>query len=410
MGAADQAAGLLHIGAGLFRGEGVAHGLAAQLVEVRFEHVLRGDDQRQALNGVLRQLVEQRVDRLALARFAGDMTGARWVAQAVDGNGAVRQAVEVPQAWLDRRARLAEEQALAEIRAAGQFDRARLLFVRVAGQGIEAFAVCGGIAELGRMRVEPAQQPGMDVCRAKPAGAHTGMSQAADQALAHPVECLLWRLPAALRCRADPAVDDQARASGLPAPGQAGDGVVLEQPARLGDGLQVMAEETQVELGEGAALGAGLDVGAQRVQVAVPARVVLGVELHDPGVVLQFVEGVLQHVFQGVADLQQPGGFAPLGADRQQFVEGGDRGAVIQQHALRLRQVLGPRQQVGERGRSGVERLLVGLGGWPTPTARGTGLGKAVGVQPGDVARPSVSRRRGFLGPGVAHAPRPGHQ
>ena len=107
-------------------------------------HVLRGDDQRQALNGVFRQLVEQRVDRLALTGFAGDMAGAGRAAQAVDGDGAVRQAVEVPQAWLDRRARLAEEQALAEIRAAGQLDLAGLLFVRVASQGIEAFAVCGG--------------------------------------------------------------------------------------------------------------------------------------------------------------------------------------------------------------------------------------------------------------------------
>ena len=53
VGAADQAAGLLHIGAGLFRGEGIAHGLAAQVVELRFEHVLRSDDQRQALNGCL---------------------------------------------------------------------------------------------------------------------------------------------------------------------------------------------------------------------------------------------------------------------------------------------------------------------------------------------------------------------
>ncbi|MNE69512.1 hypothetical protein D3C80_1652410 [compost metagenome] len=98
MRAADQAAGLLYIGAGLFRGEGVAHRFAAQVVEVRFEHILRGYDQRQALNGVFRQLVEQGVDRLALARFAGDMAGAGWPAQAVDGNGAVRHAVEVPQA------------------------------------------------------------------------------------------------------------------------------------------------------------------------------------------------------------------------------------------------------------------------------------------------------------------------
>src|SRR5690606_21615383 len=118
----------------------------------------------------LRQLVEQCVDRLALARFAGDMADAGRAAQAINRYGAVRQAVEVPQAGLELRARLAEEQALGEVRAAGQLDLAGLLFVRIASQGIEALAVIGGVAELGWVGVEPTQQPGVDVRRTKAAG------------------------------------------------------------------------------------------------------------------------------------------------------------------------------------------------------------------------------------------------
>src|SRR3546814_11834314 len=66
-------------------------------------------------------------------------------------------AVEEPQAVGHVRAGLAEEQALREIGAAGEFDLALLPLFRVAAQRIEAFPIFGSGAEQGRIRVEPTQ-------------------------------------------------------------------------------------------------------------------------------------------------------------------------------------------------------------------------------------------------------------
>ena len=142
---------------------------------------------------------------------------------------------------------------------------------------------------------------------------------------------------------------------------------VLEQATRFGDGPQVMGEEAQVELAEGAALRTRLQIVRQRAQIVVPVGFVLGVELHHPGVVVQLVEGVLQGVLQRIARLPQPGHLAALGADRRQLEEGRHRPAIFQQHALAAGQVLDPGQQVRERRRDAIERIVVGLGGRPAP-------------------------------------------
>ena len=63
--------------------------------------------------------------------------------------------------------------------------------------------------------------------------------------------------------------------------------------------------------------GAGLDIALQGIQIVRETGVVLGVELHHPRVFVQLVKTVLQGVFQGVAGLGQPSGFAAFGADRQ---------------------------------------------------------------------------------------------
>ena len=144
--------------AGLFGRQGLADGFARQVVQVRFEHVLRRRHERQAQGRVFRHLVEQRVDRVAaLAGFAGDVAGGRRHPQAVDADRTVRQAVEVPQAFGHVGARLAEEQPLREVRAAGQLDLAGLGFIGIARQRVEPLAVGFARAEQRWVRVEPAQ-------------------------------------------------------------------------------------------------------------------------------------------------------------------------------------------------------------------------------------------------------------
>ena len=127
--AADQAACFLHVAARLLRGQRLADRLLAQVVQVRFEHVLRRRDDRQAYHGVLGHLVEQRVDRIAaLARLAGDVARGGRHAQPVHHDDPVRHAVEHPGAVRHVRARLAEEQALREV-PTGQLNLALLGFL-----------------------------------------------------------------------------------------------------------------------------------------------------------------------------------------------------------------------------------------------------------------------------------------
>src|SRR3546814_7340622 len=94
------------------------------------------------------------------------------------------------------RAGLAEEQALREIGAAGEFDLALLPLFRVAAQRIEAFPIFGSGAEQGRIRVEPTQEPGMDVRRAETPGFHAGICQPAGEAVVDRCQRLLGRLAA----------------------------------------------------------------------------------------------------------------------------------------------------------------------------------------------------------------------
>jgi hypothetical protein len=60
----------------------------------------------------------------------------------------------------------AEKYPLREV-AAGQFDFTVLRLIGIAGQRVEAFPIFGSGAEQSRIRVEPAQQPGVDVRRAE---------------------------------------------------------------------------------------------------------------------------------------------------------------------------------------------------------------------------------------------------
>ena len=381
-----------------------------------FEHVLRRRDDGQAHHRVLGHLVEQRVDGIAaLARFAGDVAGRRRHAQPVHHDDPVRHAVEQPRAVRHVRARLAEEQALREV-SAGQLDLAVFDCLGVARERIEALAVVGAGAEQRRVRVEPAQQPVVDVGRLHAAGFHARVGEAAHEPVADRRQRLLGGL-AAPRCGRSvrAPVDHHSHAPDLAAPRQPRHRGVLEQPAGLGNGAQVVPKETQVEVREGAALGARPHIVGQPAQVGVPGRFVLGVELHHPRVLVEFVERVLQRVLQCIACLPQPGHLTAFGADRGQFEEARNRLAVFQQHALGAGQVLHPRQQVGEGRCHAVERLQVRFGGRRARLAahRAAGLGNAVRGQRRDMLRPGVigiqvgaGGRDGLACPGQ----RPSHQ
>lgn len=188
----------------------------------------------------------------------------------------------------------------------------------------------------------------------------------------------------------------------LATPWQARDRGVLEQAARLGDRAQVVTEEAQVELAERAALRAWMQVRPQRAQVVLPIGFVLRVELHHPRVLVQFVEGVLQRILQGIAGLPQPDGLAPFGTDRLQLEERRHRLAIFEQHALRGQQVLDSGQQVGEGRRHVVERRVVGLRRG-SPMIRPKGGARcvdAVRSEAVDMPRPGVRLDVGLDWPG----------
>ncbi|MNJ41606.1 hypothetical protein D3C77_365340 [compost metagenome] len=81
-------------------------------------------------------------------------------------------------------------------------------------------------------------------------------------------------------------------------------------------------------------------------------------ELYHPGRLVEFVEAVLQRIFQGIARRHQPFGLTALRPDRLQLENGPDRAVVIKQKALLLLEVFDPGQMVGE---AGVVRVLGGL-------------------------------------------------
>jgi len=141
-----------------------------------------------------------------------------------------------------------------------------------------------------------------------------GVRRPAARAGAADVRHLLGRLAAAACLPGGAAIDPHAPPPRLAAPAQPRDHRVLEQAARLGDRAQVVAEESKVELRECGAAGARLHVVAQVLHVLVEAGFVLGVELEHPGVLVQFIETVLQRVFERIAGMCQPAGFPPLGA------------------------------------------------------------------------------------------------
>lgn len=88
--------------------------------------------------------------------------------------------------------------------------------------------------------------------------------------------------------------------------------------------------------------------------------------------------------------MREPARLPTFGAQRDQLVEGCDRLPVLQQHGLRRRQELHPRQQLRERLRDVVQRLLVRHGRRLAALDRRSGFGDAGLAQRLDVALPAV--------------------
>ena len=161
--AADERTRLLHILERLLRCQCFPDGFLRQMVQVRFEDILGRRHHGQTHRRVLGHLVEQRVDGVPLAGFAGQMSGAGRHAQPVGDQHAVRHSIETPGAMRYVGAWLAEEQPLAEIPPARQLDLAGVVLVGIARQCIEALPILGAWPEHCGTWVEPSQEPVVDI-------------------------------------------------------------------------------------------------------------------------------------------------------------------------------------------------------------------------------------------------------
>jgi len=95
--------------------------------------------------------------------------------------------------------------------------------------------------------------------------------------------------------------------------------------------------------------------------------------------------------------LGQPCGFTAFRTQRGEFKEGGDRVSVFQQHALRVWQILHPREQIDKGWRDGVQRLFVGQCGGLAALHGRAGFGDACFTQGLHMALPDI-RLFGFHG------------
>ncbi|MNH11006.1 hypothetical protein D3C81_905980 [compost metagenome] len=134
--------------------------------------------------------------------------------------------------------------------------------------------------------------------------------------------------------------------------------MVVEQPTRLGDGVEVALHRREEGGSERCACRPWRNVLLQAFQVRGKVTVVLTEELHHPGGLVEFVEAVLQRIFQRIARRHQPFGLTALGPDRLQLEHGAHRAVVVEQKALLFLEVFDPGQVVGE---AGVVRILGGL-------------------------------------------------
>ena len=172
----------------------------------------------------------------------------------------------------------------------------------------------------------------------------------------------------------------------------------------------MVAEEAQVELGERCPAGTWLHVVTQGLHVLVETRLVLGIELEHPGVLVQLIERVLERSprHRGHARASRA---PPLGAQRHQLVEGSDRLPILQQHGLRLRQELPQGSSSANDGATSYSACssatVAGLRPWTAAPGSGTPAWRK--PRRGAASRPASLRRRCRMRPASARK-FPAHQ
>ena len=93
----------------------------------------------------------------------------------------------------------------------------------------------------------------------------------------------------------------------------------------------------------------------QRLAEALQTRFVLDVDLHDPGRIVLFRNGVGQRGLDGIAQLGHELRGARLGTGRGQLEQGTDTDAVLQHERATPRVVLHPGQEIGKGRRAFIQ-------------------------------------------------------
>jgi len=146
----------------------------------------------------------------------------------------------------------------------------------------------------------------------------------------------------------------------LATPDGAGQSRVFEQTARPADADAMGLQQREVVTRVGTRARSRRRVGLDLAQQVRQAWLVLDVELEDPGRVVEFWDRLGDRGLNRIAQLPHETRCACLGAGGCQLEQRADAHAVLEQETTAIGQVLDPRQEVGKRWRSGVQRLHIG--------------------------------------------------
>src|SRR6185437_9580331 len=174
--AADDGSRLSHILSGLLGIERLPDALPRQVVEVGLEDVLGGGDERETGDRVFRELVKERLDGIAAGPpLTGQSSQRRRAPQAIEHDRAVRYVIEVPRAMFQVRARLAKEEPLGKVGSTRKLELAGFGLLGIGSEAIEVLRVFGR-ACLHGPRIEPAEEPRVNLARLEPFGLDAGVA------------------------------------------------------------------------------------------------------------------------------------------------------------------------------------------------------------------------------------------
>ncbi|MNJ46686.1 hypothetical protein D3C77_418230 [compost metagenome] len=169
----------------------------------------------------------------------------------------MRLLIEVPQPLLAIGARFLEEQPLGKIVVERQRQILAVIHLRVGHTSIERGRSFVGE---GRGRVEPRQQPGVEVAPGQPSRVDPAGLQRGHQTIAGAVQQSGRVLVVIVGLLPKPAIDHQANTSIAAAPRQVRHHMVVEQPARFADGVEVTLHRRKEGLSERRASSARRDI------------------------------------------------------------------------------------------------------------------------------------------------------